>query len=523
MANKSLSMQKIRQILLLLSRGHSERAIAKQTQVSRPTIHHYSVVFSSAGSDYGTLLQLTDQELNMLIEGGKLDKAQAPDLRKVHFLEQADYFISELRKVGVTRYLLWQEYLEAYSDGFQYSRFCELLDTAITTRKPSMHLSHIPADLMEVDFAGSKLHYVDQDTGEVIECPVLVGVLPFSGYSFVQALVDASLPQVVSALNNMLDYLGGVPLNAISDNMKQWVSKTCRYEPTFPEMLQQWAVHNHIGLLATRPGSPKDKASVENQVLITYRRIYALLRNTTFHSLAELNVGIMQKLEEHHRKNFQKKTYSRQELFVSQEQGLLQVLPDTVYHLRHYTRGKVHKNYHVVIGEDWHFYSVPFSYVGKEVRIVYDSDHVEIYYGHGRIALHTRNFKSHGYSTQLEHMPENHKIIAQQKGWDPEYYLKKASENGPATRAFFDELMKSKITIHQAYGPCLGILRLVKEHGGDRVEAACKRALLGHKYNYGVINTILENNMDLLAEASEPQSPIPAHNNLRGADNYKTK
>lgn len=522
MANKSLSMQKLRQILLFLKRGYSERSIVKQTGISRQTVHQYARLFLETGSDYNTLLTLSDHQLHSIIEGNKPEKEQVRDTRKSQFLDQIDYFVLELKRVGVTRQLLWQEYLEAHPSGFQYSRFCELLDIETGRRKPSMHFSHNPAELMEIDFAGSKLHYVDKKSGEIIECPVLIGVLPFSGYAYVEALDNASLPQVIKGLNNMLNYLGGVPLNAISDNMRQWVSKSCRYEPTFPQMLEQWSIHNHIGLLATRPGFPKDKPSVENQVLITYRRVYALIRNTTFHSRTELNNAILQKLEEHHRQNFQKKTYSRYQLFNSEEKPLLQPLPQTPYELRHYTRGKVHKNYYVVVGEDWHFYSVPSTYVGKEVQIVYDSDCVEIYHRQERIALHKRSFKKHAYTTEWEHMPENHKRIAEQKGWNPEYYLRKASENGVFTREFFDKLMQSKITIHQAYGPCLGILRLITEYGPARVESACKRALMGSKYNYGVVKTILKNNMDLIVELTELPSQIPAHTNIRGADFYKT-
>lgn len=520
MANNPLSMQKLRQILLFLERGYSERTIVKQTKVSRPTIHQYALLFASTGNDYNTLLKLSDKELNDIVRGGKINKEVAIDPRKIHFLEQVDYFILELKKVGVTRYLLWQEYLEAYPSGFQYSRFCELLDHSLSTKNPTMRFTHTPGEVLQVDFAGSTLHYIDRESGEVIECPVIVGVLPFSGYSYVRALPNATLPQVVKALNLMLDYFGGVPLNALSDNMKQWVIKTCKYEPSLPHMLEQWALHNHIGILATRPVKPKDKASVENQVLITYRRIYALLRNTTFYSLEELNKAIHEKLEAHHQKNFQKKTYSRLELFNAEEKGVLQSLPETPYQLRHYTKGKVYPNYHVVVGEDWHFYSVPWTHIGKEVRIVYDSDLVEIYHNHERIAFHPRSYKKHGYSTRLEHMPENHKHIAKQKGWNPDYYLKKASENGPCTRSFFDKIMESKITIHQAYGPCLGILRLIPTYGGGRVEAACQRALQGSKYNFGVVKTILENKMDLLVEPLEAPSPIPQHNNLRGKDAY---
>lgn len=515
-------MQKLRQILLLLERGSSERAIAKQVNVSRPTVHQYALLFANSGSDYQTLLKLPDKDLYTIARSGnKVNKEELLDPRKDHFLEQMDYFILELKKVGVTRYLLWQEYLEAYPSGFQYSRFCELMEQSLKTRKPSMHFTHKPGEVLQVDFAGAKLHYIDKESGEVIECPVIIGVFPFSGYSYVRALPNASLPQLVNALNLMLEFFEGVPLNALSDNMKQWVTKTCKYEPTLPDMLEQWALHNHIGILATRPVKPKDKASVENQVLITYRRIYALLRHTTFHSLEELNKSILEKLAVHHQKNFQKKTYSRLELFNAEEKTVLQPLPETPYKLRHYTKGKVYPNYYVVVGEDWHFYSVPWQYIGKEVRIVYDSDLVEIYYNHERIAFHNRSYKGHDYTTRIEHMPEHHKHMTERKGWNPDYYLKKASENGPNTRSLFDQIMKSKITIHQAYGPCLGILKLIKTYGGTRVEAACKRALQGSKYNYGIVKTILENKMDLLEKPAENLSPIPQHDNLRGANAYK--
>ncbi|SJN46525.1 Mobile element protein [Sphingobacterium sp. JB170] len=514
-------MQKLRNILLFLNRGYSERAIAKQTGVSRPTIHLYSELFKATGKDYSTLLALKDHELNSIIVSKKEQNEEPVDLRKFQFQQQVGYFASELKRVGVTRYLLWQEHLKLYPDGVQYSRFCELLDKELSSRKASMHFEHEPAVLLEIDFAGSKLAYVKRETGEVTECPVLVGVLPFSGYCYLEALPDASLPNVIQCLNKMLAYFQGAPLNVISDNMKQWVTRTCKYEPTFPVLLEQWSLHNKVGLLATRPGRPKDKPSVENQVLISYRRIYAMLRNDIFHSLDELNRGILEKIKEHHELNFQKKSFSRKDLFESEEQHLLQKLPESAFEIRHTTKAKVQKNYHVVVGEDWHYYSVPHSYLGKEATIVYNTSHVEIYIKLERIAIHSRSYKKHGYSTNIDHMPENHRKIAESRGWDPDYYLQKAKENGPCTHQFVSKLMESKVSIHQAYSPCQGILRLIRTYGAERVEAACKRALLGYRYNHGVLYNILTNNMDKLQE--EPVSdvsPIPSHNNLRGPEGF---
>lgn len=524
MANNPIGMQKIKQILLLLTKGISQRNIAAQTDISRPTVRLYMDYFKVTGLSYDVLLKLEDQELYKLIEAQREGPKEILDSRRLHFLDLFSYFTAELKRVGVTRLLLWEEYKRDYPDGYGYSRFCELLDTEIKRSSPTMTFQHSPAELVEYDFAGDKLSYVDASTGEIIYCPVLIGVLPFSGMNYAEALPNAKTDNVINTLNHSLYYFGGVPYNAKSDNMKQWVIRSCRYEPTFSIALEQWSQHNQIGILATRIRSPRDKPKVEKSVLDIYRRIYAVIRNETYYSLRELNQGIWGALEIHHDKNFQRKDFGRKQLFEQKEKPLLQPLPSQPFILRHATKAKVQKNYHVVLGEDWHFYSVPYTCLGKQVKIIYDSDHVEIYLNLERIALHQRSYKKHGFTTLLDHMPEHHRQMAIQRGWTPDYYLKKAKENGPNTYEMFDKIMKSKITIHQAYGPFLGIIRLIKEYGGERVELACKRALTGNRYNYKVLETILENKKDMaeLITMQEPPS-IPQHKNLRGPEAFINK
>lgn len=513
-------MHKIRQILLFLDRGASQRTIEREVKINRRTVASYLEKFQQTGFSFKELLTFNDEDLEQYLGLTKAVIPEDTDPRKVHFNGLVDYFRSELKRTGVTRLLLWQEYISEYPGGFQYSRFCELLQQSISVNSAVMHFDHQPGKMLQVDFAGDQLHYVDQATGEVIKCPVFVAVLPFSGYSYVEALRDAKLPQVVSALNHALEYFGGVPLSAKSDNMKQWVSKSNRYEPVFTEMLEQWANHNQVALLAARPYKPKDKPSVENTVKIVYQRIYALLRNDTFYSLASLNQAIREKLACHHGMNFQRKAFSRQELF-EQEKEALQPLPSSPYFIRHYTKAEVQKNYHVVVGEDWHFYSVPYRYIGKEVRISYCLDTVEIYDHSSRIAVHTRSYKKHGYTTIREHMPDAHKQVRTQAGWDPDYYLKKGAECGPSTMIYFQKVMESKLIIDQAYTACQGLLRLATTYGSKRIEAACKRALRGHKFTYGVVKNILENNMDQLESTSTTvEYRIPVHINLRGPEAY---
>jgi len=513
-------MHKIRQILLFLERGVSQRSIEKEVKISRKTIALYLQKFLQTGTSFVDLLKCSDEQLEQVLGLAKPIVPEDIDPRKIHFNSLLEYFNKELRRIGVTRLLLWEEYIKEYPTGFQYSRFCELLQDHIKLNNAVMHFTHSPADLLEVDFAGDMLHYVDSSTGELIACPVFVAVLPFSGYGYVEALPNAKLPQVVKALNNALDYIGGVPLSVKSDNMKQWVSKSCKYEPTFTDMLEAWANHNNIALLAARIFKPKDKPSVENNVKITYRRIYATLRNDTFHSLPDLNRAIRIKLDAHHQLNFQKKVFSRQELFDNQEKILLQPLPESTYQVKHYTKAKVQKHYHVLMGEDWHYYSVPYRYIGKDVRISYCTDIVEIYCDGQRVAVHTRDYRPHGYTTIKDHMPQRHQAMNRQRGWSPEYYLKKAEENGPYTLEFFKKVMDSKLVLDQSYTACLGLLRLMDTFGSARMEAACQRGLRGHKFSYGTIKKILDNNMDLLENESVKEFRIPPHNNLRGPESY---
>lgn len=520
MANKPLSMHKVRQILLFLKQGASQRSIEKEVKINRRTIAIYLQKFLETGQGFNELLKLNDDQLEELLGLFKSVPEDA-DPRKIELKALIPGYTAQMAaNSNITRLLLWEEYIKAYPEGFQYSRFCDFFANHVRVNNAVMHFEHEPAKVLQVDFAGDKLHYVDPSTGEFIECPVFIGVLPFSSFDYVEALHDATLPQVLKALNNALEYFGGVPLSVKSDNMRQWVSKSCKYEPTFPEMLEQWAGHNHIALLAARPYKPRDKPSVENAVVIAYRRIYAQLRNETFHSLAELNKAIREKLALHHQINFQKKTFSRLELFNAQEKPLLQSLPVSIYYVRHYTKAKVQKNYHVVVGEDWHFYSVPYRYIGKEVRIIYCTDHVEVYFGTLRIALHARSFTSHGYTTDKEHMPENHRAILAHRGWNVEHYLQQATENGPATLELFKKVMNSKLIVDQSYAACTGLLRLIKQFGGTRMENACKRALKGYRFNYKTIKSILEKNMDMLEEAPVPEYRIPKHENLRGPDTY---
>ena len=514
----------LRMILGMLLKGVSQRRIAGELQLSRNTVSQYTGRIKACGLDTASMQKLSDAELAALIyPTAEVQPAAGQDARRAFFVSRIPYFMTELKRTGVTRLLLWEEYRKNSSDGYGYTQFCCLLVGHCKQVALSMHLEHRPGEAMMIDFAGDKMSYMDRDTGEVISCPVLVCILPYSGYTYASVLTDASIPRVMAALNVCLRFFGGVPLSLKTDNMKQIVYKSCRYEPVFTEVFTQWSVHNNISLVAARVARPKDKAHVENAVKLTYQRIYAPLRDQHFFSIEELGAAVDLQLEQHNSRLFQKKTFSRRDCFLAEEQPLLQRLPDWPYTLKHSVTAKVQKNYHITLGEDWHHYSVPSQHTGKTVTAIYDVHTVEVYLGHERIATHQRGNRKHGYTTVKEHMPEGHRHYYEQRGWDADYFLNQARIVGAATLQYMQGMLKGRHFTEQTFNACRGLLRLSKEYSPARLEAACARALQGTGFTYKTIASILAAGLDKESEA-RPQSDLfhpPAHDNLRGPQAYE--
>jgi len=518
MANKSISMTQVRRIIQLKAEGLSKLKISQSLHIHRATLDNYLLKLLASEKSFPELLEFSDDQLKALVYSDTV--TPRADSRIDELRKHLDYFKAELTRPGVTRKILWEEYYQAYPEGYRYAQFCEHFARHVKITKATMHLSHRAGDYLQVDFAGKKLHYIDIQTGEIVPCPVLICTLPFSGYTYVEALPSAGQEHLFCALNRCLEYLGGIPRNLLSDNMKQIVGKNQRYEFKFQDLADQWAVYYNTNLVATRPRKPKDKPTVENNVYLSYLRIYAKIRNEEFHSVFEINKRIRELLVSYNQTAFQKLSGSRQERFLENEKSLLKPLPQEMFAIKHTTVGKVQMNYHIILGEDKHQYSVPHKYVGQTTKIIYDEHNVEIYIGFQRIALHKRDYRKHGYTTLPEHMPEKHLKYNETLGWDADYFILIASKIGESAVFVFKKVLASKDFIEQTYNACIGLKRLSEIYGPTRFDAACLRALKGSRITYGMIKNILENNLDKQAEPEPTLYLLPDHENIRGPQNY---
>jgi len=512
-------MLQIRRILQLKSQGKSNREIAEIILMSRNTVNEYVKHIFLLNKSLEELIKLTDEELSSLVY---TEPTSAEiDLKFADLQQRIPGLCDELKKPHTTRMILWEEYRQTVPEGYSYTQFCEHLSRFLETRKAVMIFDHEPAASMMFDFAGDKIALSDYQTGEITWCPVLVCVLPFSGFTYIEAMLSANQARLLKALNNALCFIGGVPQSAKTDNMRQVVKKSNRYEPGFEELAQQWSLFYGTTMMAARVRKPRDKASVESHVNAVYNRIYAPLRNTVFHSLDQMNEALWKELDKFNLRNLQRCDYSRRDRFILHEKVLLLPLPAGPFVPKNKVEAKVQRNYHITLGEDWHHYSVPYQYIGKTVQAIYDPDHVEIYLENVRIACYRRNYNKNGHTTLPEHMPPNQNHYARIKGYNREYFIEKSIQVGSNTAGAIDKILNQKIFIEQTYNSCLGVLRLGEKYGSDRLEAACGRALMGYKVTYMGIKHILERNLDKASSQTDIFIHIPDHENIRGAESYQ--
>lgn len=512
-------MDQITNILKTYQRTRSVKATVRSTRVARNTIRSYLRLAAAYDNDLKVVLALPDDELRRVFYPGT--PATVFD-READFKFHFDGWVTELGKTGVTRQLLWEEYRQRVPAGYGYTRWCNLFREHAGRRNLTLALTHQPGDLLQFDYAGATIPWVDTATGEVQQCQVLVAVFPFSQYTFAIALPSQKTADFAHGIVHALAYFGGLPQGIVSDNLKAFVIEPHRYEPTFNQLIEQLGHHYEIDLLAARPARPKDKAAVEGGVKTVYTRLYAPLRNRLFTSVKEINVALVEQLTEHNARPFQKRSGSRLSVFNEQELPLLKSLPTSPFSPKTTVTAKVSLSYHVYLSERGNYYSVPHRYVGKTAEVVYGRDLVEIYVGPDRVATHERCHPADRgrYVTQLEHMPRSHQEWQRSRGFNGDYFLKKARAIGPATEWAIAQIMTNRYHESHTYGTCQGVLRLAEKYGPDRLEAAAAHLQPYGRAGYRRLVNVLEKRLDQVVKPPDLFSSLD-HENIRGPSAYQ--
>ena len=511
-------MTKYREILRLSSLSLSQQNIADSCGVSKKTVNRVLKRAKELSISWPLDANDTDAVLaEKLFPSAKqiVSTKRMPDF---------EYIRKELLRHGVSKKLLWTEYMEDCrangDEPLMYSQFCYHIQQDEQKRRATMHINRKPGEQIEVDWAGDTAIIIDPDTGEIIKAYIFVGVMTYSQYAYVEAFLDTKQRSWISAHVHMYEFFGGVAKILVPDNCKTAVVHNVGWiDQQINETYQEMAEHYGTAIIPARVRSPKDKPNAEGTVGNISTWITAALRNEQFFSLAELNLAIRDKLELFNQRLFQKKEGSRRSLFLGEEKPLLAPLPITRFELADWKIATVQFNYHISV--DGMLYSVPFEYIKKKVDVRVTDHTIEIFYNHNRIASH-RRLKGHTgqYSTITEHMPEEHQKYLE---WNGDRFRKWAERIGINTYTAVNAILTSKSVEQQTYRSCMGLLKLAEKYSDTMLEAACKKALsYTASPSYKSIKNILVTSSEkLVSEESDIKTTHKARGITRGADYYR--
>ena len=356
----------IREIIRLTGLGFSQRNIMASCGVAQKTVVKVQKRARELNISWPLDESMTDTELQRLMfskESSVSQNKRIPDY---------DYIHKELLRNGVSKKLLWIEYMEdcrANGDKpLMYSQFCYHIQQDEQKRRATMHINRKPGEQVEVDWAGDPAAITDPDTGEILKAYVFVGVMTYSQYAYVEAFLDMKQKSWITAHVHMYEFFGGVARILVPDNCKTAVVHNGGWkDKQINETYQEMAEHYGTAIIPARVRTPKDKPNAEGTVGNISTWITAALRNEQFFSLAELNCAIREKLEQFNRRLFQKKEGSRLDLFLEDEKPLLVPLPATRFELSDWKTATVQFNYHISV--DGMLYSIPYEYIKKKVDV----------------------------------------------------------------------------------------------------------------------------------------------------------
>jgi transposase len=514
MPRKRLSMRQVHEVLRLKwAVGLSDRQIARSLGLSRPTVAAYVQRAQVAGLSWPLPEGLDAATLEQRLFPSSATPVPAPRL-----VPDWATVRHELKHKGVTLFLLWQEYKAATPEGFQYSWFCQAYRAWASKLNLVMRQSHRAGEKLFVDYAGQGIPVVNAQTGEVHEGALFIAVLGASNYTYVEATWTQSLPDWIGSHVRAFVALGGVPEIVVPDNLKAAVTRAHRYEPELNRTYADLAHHYGVAVIPARAAKPRDKAKVEVGVQVVERWIVARLRHHTFFALAEVNAAISELLPALNARPFKKLPGSRQSLFATLDRPALQPLPVQPYEYAEWKRARVNIDYHVEV--DGHYYSVPYALVKQQLEVRVSARVVEIFHTGTRVASHLRSRLKGRHSTVATHMPTAHQHYAE---WTPQRLIRWAADSGAATARVVEVILASRPHPQQGFRSCLGIMRLGKSYGTERLEAACRRALTIGACSYKSIESILKNGLDRTPlPASLPAAVAPRHANIRGPEYYST-
>ena len=476
--------------------------------------------FDSLGLTLDELKSRTPSEVEKLIYPP--ENLQRKDIPLPDFQHYYDRIHAKDSSANIS--YCWIEYKKEHPDGYGQSQFYEyyrkFVEKNYGARDAKMAVERVPGEKMYIDWVGDKPELLtDPETGEIKKVHLFATTLGVSSMIYAEAFMDEKLPQFISGTVHAVQFYGGVTKYFIPDNLRTAVVKHTRDDLVLQTAFSDLEDFYDTIVLPPPPYKPKGKATVENHVKYLETHLVERLKEKVHTSLEGLNAEIKEIIAALNTRQFQHRTFSRQDAFERYDKPCMKPLPGGAFTVCEYKSvNRVPDNYHIEY--DGHYYSVVYTYCGKPAILKATSSEIRICDQYNRlICKHKRSYKEFPlYITEDSHMRPEHLYYKEVNAKDGAYYRRWASVFGPNMSECIDRMLKAQKHEEQAYNACAGLLHTVKSLPHGIVEETARQCVQMNSCRYKTFKQVLAK---LQQEKVHQEGSLPAHENIRGKDFYK--
>lgn len=490
MSNRRFEMYQLRNILVRMRQGESDRALARSGLIGRDKSRSIRKLAKQQGwledtttlPDNETLVSrlCKGAESRNNVPGGQPGASQSC---VIPYKEQVESWLSD----GVQCKTIYQalvrnhQFRGSYSSVYRYA--CKI--RAKQTPKATVKLDFAPGEAAQIDFGtGPKL--IDPRTGKPIKTWFFLMTLAFSRHQYAEVVLNQKVATWLECHRRAFEFFGGVVDRLIIDNAKCAITKACYHDPVVQRAYAECAEGYGFKIDALPPREPQMKGRVESGIKYLKRNFMPLRE---FVDLQDANRQLQEWiLNEAGNRKHGTTTQKPLSLFAI-EKPLLRALPATPPELVVWAKVKVHRDAHVQF--DKCLYSVPHRLMGQSLWLKAAPYVVCVYQDEQLLVSHARTFTPGSRRTLDAHLPPNAQAYLMR---NPSWCREQAERIGSACHALVEQLFADRV-LHNLRA-VQGILGLEKSYGTTRVEAACKRALEFHNPRYGTVKSILKKGLD---------------------------
>ena len=342
-----------------------------------------------------------------------------------------------------------------------------------------------PGECAQVDF-GAGPGLVNTMTGEITKTWIFVMVLAWSRHMYAEIVLRQDVETWLGCHRRAFEWFNGVPSKIIIDNAKCAITKACYHDPVVQRAYGDFAEGYGFIISPCPPRDPQKKGRVESGVKYV-KNNFVPLRD--FYYLVQSNQQLQHWVLETAGNRIHGSTHEKPLTLFETERHLLKSLPDNPPECAVWAKVKLHGDCHVQYLKCR--YSAPYQWVRQELWLRASETTVRLYHDHTLIAVHPRLLRPGPKHSLDEHLPPNALAYHMR---DAQWCLKQALQIGPSCEQVIQTLLNDSVVDYLR--AVQSIVGLQKKYGPERLEAACRRALIFQSPFYKTVKTILQGGLE---------------------------